>query len=136
MQKVTMLLFALLSSFSFNGLDAQEAFSSCTAAFLDKKMIVDEYSPTGKCVLSQKATGMLTVCTADLNENGGTAVEKIKFKVAIRNGNSKTLIMFSEKTYEEIHLSAVLKKCQKGDAIVLITLNDQYALPHNEILIQ
>lgn len=114
---------------------SQETFTNCTAAFLGEKMIVDQYSPTGKCEISQNAQGVLTVCTANLSDEGGTAVEKIKFKVAIRDGKSKTLIMFSDKTYREVPISSILSKCKKGDAIVLITLDDEYALPHNEMLV-
>jgi hypothetical protein len=44
--------------------------------------------------------------------------------------------MFSDQTYKNILIQKVLAKCKKGDSILLITLNNQYALPHNEILVQ
>lgn len=119
-----------LSSFS------QQPFSNCTAAFLDNKMIVNEYSPEGKCTLPAAATGILTVCTAELSPDQSIAKDKIRFKIAIRDKNTGTLTMYAAKNYKKVDISKVLARCHKGDHIVLITLNDEYALPHNEILIQ
>ena len=73
--------------FAFSGF-AQNPFTNCTGAFLDNKIVVDDYSPTGKCVLSDSATGELTVCTANLSPTESIAVDKIKFKIAIRDKNT------------------------------------------------
>lgn len=115
---------------------AQEPFVNCAAAFLDQKIIVDEYSPTGKCALPADATGTLTVCTADLSPEKSVAKDKIKFKIAIRDKGSNTLLLFSDKTYEQVDIQKVLARCKKGDHIVLLTLDDRYALPHHEILVK
>ncbi|MFN0175373.1 MAG: hypothetical protein ACKVU0_12040 [Saprospiraceae bacterium] len=115
---------------------AQEAFTSCTAAFLDNKIIVDEYTPNGKCALSAASTGVLTVCTADLSPTNSIPVKQIKFMVALRDQNTKTLTMFSSETYKQIDIQKVLARCKTGDHIVLITMDDAYSLPHNEILVK
>jgi hypothetical protein len=43
---------------------------------------------------------------------------------------------YSNKTYQEVDIKPLLAKCKPGDAIVLLTLDDRYALPHNEILVK
>ncbi len=115
---------------------AQEAFTNCTAAFLDEKLVVDEYSPTGKCILKSYARGILTVCTADLSPTGSKPVDRLSFKIAIRDRNTGTLVMFSDKTYRRVPIQEVLAQCRPGDKIVLLTLDRHYAMPHNEILIE
>ena len=114
---------------------AQEPFSNCAAAFLDGKIVVDDYSPTGKCSLPLNAKGELTVCTADLSPTSSIPVDKIKFRIAVRDANTKTLWMYSGDTFTKVNLRKVLAKCKKGDHIVLLTTDSEYALPHNEILV-
>lgn len=115
---------------------AQEPFNNCAAAFLDGKIVVDEYSPTGKCSLAANATGELTVCTADLSPTSSILVDKIKFRIAVRDANTKTLWMYSGDTFTKVNIRKVLDKCKKGDHIVLLTVDNRYALPHNEILVK
>ena len=115
---------------------SQDRFSQCTAAFLNGKIVVNEYTDKGKCKLSANAQGMLSVCTAELSDTASRAVDKIPFKIAIRDKNTKTLMSFSNETFRELDIRKVLSKCQPGDYIVLLTLSDGYALPHNEILVQ
>ena len=129
-------LFFLLSMILWGCItQAQEPFTQCTAAFLNKKMVVDEYSPTGKCSLPVNATGTLTVCTADLSPERSIPLEKIRFKIALKKQQANTLIMFSEVTYKEVNIEKVLAQCQPGDHIVLMTLDNRYSLPHHEILV-
>ncbi|RDB05409.1 hypothetical protein [Runella aurantiaca] len=108
----------------------------CSAAFLDNKIVVNEYTPTGKCSLPLNARGELTVATAELSLKKSKPVENLPFKIAIRDENTKTLTMFSGENYRKIEVQQVLVKCKKGDSIVLLTLEKQYALPHNEILVK
>lgn len=115
---------------------SQEQFTNCTAAFLDNRIVVDTYSPEGQCILSENATGILTVCTADLSPTESIAKDTVSFMVAIRDKNSRTLLMYSKDTFKSLDIRKVLAKCRKGDHIVLLTLDSQYALPHHEILIQ
>jgi hypothetical protein len=114
----------------------QASFSNCSAAFIDVKMIVNTYTPAGTCQLPAGATGDLTVQTVELSGLTAKPVDKIDFKVAIRDKATGTLHLFSDEVYRQISVQRVLATCQKGDRIVLLTVNKQYALPHNEILVQ
>jgi hypothetical protein len=119
------------------GAQAQNNFNSCSAAFLDNKMIVNEYTPTGKCVLKHNATGNLQVAEVNLSEDGSASItNNIEFMLGIRDQNTKTIVMFSTEVYRKIDIQKVFAKSQKGDAIVILTLKNSFALPHNEILIQ
>ncbi|MFZ1714743.1 MAG: hypothetical protein WAT88_05575 [Saprospiraceae bacterium] len=115
---------------------AQAAFSNCSAAFLDNKMIVDTYSPFGACILDQTSKGTLTVCTAALSDTENKAVDKIKFKIALRDQLTKTLTMYSDETFTQISIQKIMSKVQPGDHVVLITMQSEYSLPHNEILVR
>lgn len=114
----------------------QDKFSNCSAAFLDNKMIVEKYTPTAKAHISKSAVGELTVCTANISETETLAVDKILFSIAIKDSKTGTIILASPKPILKYDLSTVLAKCKKGDSIVLLTDNEQYALPHNEILVE
>ncbi|GAB4029987.1 hypothetical protein [Spirosoma gilvum] len=129
---VIALLVCTVSTFSFG----QQAFNNCSAAFLGNKMIVDQYTPKGKCSVSATATGKLTVNTVDLSPTESKAVEPIPFIVAIRDKNSQTLTRYSKGEVKRVNIQNVLAKCRKGDHIVLLTVDNQYALPHNEILVR
>ncbi|WP_345243483.1 hypothetical protein [Nibrella saemangeumensis] len=114
----------------------QSSFSNCTAAFLGDKMVVDEYSPKGKCVVAATATGQLTLYTVNLSRTESKRVEPVPFQIAIRDKDTKTLTMYSKENLRQVDIRRVLARCRKGDAIVLLTLDNRYALPHNEILVQ
>ena len=129
------LLIILLSIFCTVA-HAQDKFSNCSAAFLDNKMIVEKYEPNTKAHISKNAVGELTVCTANISEKETKAVDKILFSVAIKDSKTGTLILATKKPVLKYDLSTVLIKCKTGDSIVLLTENEQYALPHNEILVE
>lgn len=116
--------------------NVQEKFTNCAAAFLDDQLVVDEYSPTGKCVLSKNATGTLTVCTADLSPEKSFPTGKLRFMVGIRDANTKTICMYSKSVIKTADISKIMEKCKVGDSIVLMTMEDEYALPHHEILVK
>ncbi|MBN8821959.1 MULTISPECIES: hypothetical protein [unclassified Spirosoma] len=115
---------------------SQQTFSHCSAAFLGNKMIVDQYTTKGKCIVPATATGELTVNTVELSSTKSKAVESIPFMVAIRDKNSQTLTRYSKAEVKRVNIRNVLAKCRKGDHIVLLTVGNQYALPHNEILVR
>jgi hypothetical protein len=114
----------------------QKAFTQCSAAFLNTQIVVDEYSPKGQCRLALQSTGELTVQTIALSPTESKALAAIPFKVAIRNGETNTLRLYSSTDVVKVDVKEVLKRCRKGDSLVLMTVSDQYSLPHNEILIQ
>ena len=114
----------------------QKNNQQCAAAFLNTRMVVDEYSTKGQCRLALQSTGELTVQTVALSPTESKALEAIPFKVAIRNGETNTLTLYSSTDAVKVPVQDVLKRCRKGDSLVLMTVSDQYSLPHNEILIQ
>jgi hypothetical protein len=118
---------------------SQVGFSQqvCSAAFLDNKMIVDKYTnKVYKNELSLKATGELTVNTVDLSPKQSKAVESIPFKIAIKEKDTQTITLFSKEDFMKVDVKKVLSQCKKGDQIVLLTSDKQYALPHNEIVVK
>ncbi len=86
--------------------------------------------------MTTKTTGKLTVCTVNLSPTTSKRVDPIPFRVAIRDSHTQTLMILSKADVKQIDIQRVLAKCRKGDHIVLLTTNNQYAMPHNEILIQ
>ncbi|GAB3959523.1 hypothetical protein GCM10028805_55800 [Spirosoma harenae] len=132
-RQITIALFCCaLSTISW----AQQPYSQCSAAFLGNKMIVDQYTTKGKCSVSATATGALTVNTIDLSPNKCKAADRIPFNVAIRDKDTQTLLLYSKKEVKQVNIQQVLAKCRKGDRIVLLTTGNQYALPHNEIMVR
>ena len=135
MRKIKSIIFiptiCLITHFGFG----QKNFNNCSAAFLNSKMLVNEYSPAGKCNVSITAKGNLTVSTVELSPTENKAIDPIMFQVAIKDKNTGTLTMVSKKKIQKIEIQSILEKCKKGDSIVLLTNSDEFALPHNEILI-
>ena len=131
MKKFIILFFVLFCSKSF----AQEAFTNCAAAFLDKKMIVGEYTDKAKASIDLTAQGELSVGTVSLSEKENKLIDNFAFSVAIKDKATGTLMLFSRENYAKINIQKILSRCHKGDSIVILTLNNEYALPHNEILV-
>lgn len=136
MMKKTNWLFTAILALGFSQISlAQKSFSNCSAAFLNNKMVVSEYTDKGKCSVSGETSGNLTVNTVSLSPTESKAVDAISFKVAIRDKNTGTLTMFSDEKYTAVDIKSILSKCKRGDRIVLLTLKPEFALPHNEILV-
>jgi hypothetical protein len=136
MKKSIILFLLFISNFVF----AQENFSNCAAILIDNQMLVEEYSNTAKCKLSIVSKGLLSAGTVNLGDvsKGEKQFEitgKISFSIAIKDANTGTIIMFSNKKYKKIDMQKVLLKCKKGDSIIIMTNNTKYVLPHNDIFI-
>ncbi len=108
-------------------------FSECAAIYLDNKMMVDDYSPSGKCTVMPNSKGILHVYGIRLYPEMQIPMDQVSFKVAIHNTKTNTMWMFSEETYQTLALEKVLAKCEEGDNIILLTTNSQYSLPHHKI---
>ena len=108
-------------------------YKECAAILYKGNLLVNEYSPRGICKLEEGMTGTLTVATVKLSDSGGIPVKNIAFKVAIKNARTNTIWMYSEKALLEVQLEDILKKCEKGDRIIFMTVDQQYSLPHHEI---
>ena len=135
MKKETSIIFVLLTILCSHFGFGQKSFNNCSAAFLNSKMLVNEYSPSGKCTISITEKGNLTVNTVELSSTESEAIDSIMFQIAIKDKNTETLMMVSKEKVQKIEIQNVLKKCKKGDSIVLLTNSDKFSLPHNEILI-
>ena len=132
----------LLLSFLFTGniVIAQDLYNSCSAAFLNDQMIVEEYSATAKAKISKDAMGWISAGTVNLGdvskgEKKFEITDKFEFGVAIKDGNTHTIMLFSPKQYKKIEAEKILAKCKKGDSIIIMTTDNTFALPHNEILV-
>lgn len=108
-------------------------FNECAAIFYKDKMLVNEYSPEGICKLEEGMRGKLKVCSVSLSENGVKKVKDIGFKVAIKDGRTNTIWMYSEQTYFEIELDEILKRCRFEDKLIFMTVDRKYSLPHHEV---
>ena len=135
MKKETSIIFILLAILCSHFGLGQQRFNNCSAAFLNGKMLVNEYSPAGKCSVSINEKGNLTISTVELSSKENKAIDPIMFQVAIKDKNTGTLMMVSKQGIQKISIHKVLEKCKKGDSILLLTNSDEYSLPHNEILV-
>ncbi len=130
----------VLFIFWSNCIFAQEDFSNCSAVLLNDQMLVEQYSNTTKCKILKEAKGWLSAAAVSLGEvkggkQGFEITEKIEFGVAIKDGKSGTIFLYSQKTGKKINIEQVLAKCTKGDSILIMTKDTQFALPHNELLV-
>ncbi len=108
-------------------------FNECAAIFYKDKMLVNDYSPRGKCKLESGMKGKLKVYSVSLSEDGAEKIKDIGFKVAIKDGRTNTIWMYSEQTYYEIELDDILKRCRPEDKLIFMTVDRTYSLPHHEV---
>ncbi|NEU69244.1 hypothetical protein GK091_20320 [Spirosoma agri] len=113
----------------------QQTFRICSAAFPNCQQIADQYIDKGRCTIPPTATSEFTLRTVTLSTTVTKAVDKIPFRVAIRDKATKTVVLPTKNKVKQIDVRNVRSKCRKDDRIVLLTPDDQYALPHNEILV-
>ncbi|MCP9756656.1 hypothetical protein EGI26_15935 [Lacihabitans sp. CCS-44] len=136
MKKMILLFTLAITSNSYG----QEIFSNCSAVFLNDQMIVEEYSANAKAKISKDAQGWISAGAVTLGdvakgEKKAEITQKIEFGVAIKDANTGTIVLFSSKEFKKIEAEKVLEKCKKGDTIIIMTTDNTYALPHNEILV-
>ena len=134
------LVLILILIFCSNFIFAQEDFSNCSAVLLNDQMLVEEYSNTAKCKISKEAKGWLSEAAVSLGEikggkQGFEITEKIEFGVAIKEGKTGTIFLYSSKTVKKINVEKILEKCKIGDSILIMTKDTQFALPHNDLLV-
>lgn len=114
---------------------AQEPYANCSAVFLNNKMLVEEYSDTAKCKISIDAKGEMVAATVELHKDNSRLVEKFSFSVAVKDKDTGTMMLLTKEPIKKIEVEKVLAKCRKGDKIVVLTTENEFALPHNEILV-
>lgn len=109
------------------------SYSDCAVILYNGKMLVDKYSPEGKCRLKADMKGTISVSNVDLTGDSVRTKDKLKFFVAIKNIETNTLFLMTKTSVQEIKYEDVLKQCSPGDVIVILTDNKKYNLTHNEI---
>jgi len=108
-------------------------YRNCAAILHNGKVLVNDYSPEGKCRLEMGMRGILTVATVSLSDEGTFPQENITFKVAVKNERTNTIWMYSDQPMQELELKDVLKKCEKGDRLIIMTTDQEFSLPHHEV---
>ncbi|KAA3634904.1 MAG: hypothetical protein DWQ02_10625, partial [Bacteroidetes bacterium] len=78
----------------------------------------------------------LTVSKVNLGCQSTKAGKGIGFRVAIKNDRTNTLWMYSPKVLFEVNLQEVLKKCEEGDSILIMTVDQKYSLSHHVIEVE
>jgi hypothetical protein len=131
MKKLIFLLFI----FNFTESLGQRPFSNCAAAFLNKKMIVENYDKSTTAKIAKNAKGEFSVGTVSLSTTESKLTGNIKFSLAIKDGNTGTLLLFTPTKISKIDVQKILSKCKVGDCIIVLTTKNEYVLPHNEILV-
>ena len=117
-----------------NGGCASKDYSDCAAILFNGDVLVDEFSPSGRCTIEEKKTGKLNIATVDiLTETLMIPKRLLKFHVAIKNMETNTLVLLTTEAVLEIELEDVRKQCSKGDLIIILTDDKKYSLTHHEI---
>mgnify|MGYP000903863951 CR=1 FL=1 len=55
--------------------------------------------------------------------------------VAIKDGKSGTIFIYSPRTVKKINVEKILEKCKIGDSILIMTKDTKFSLPHNDLLV-
>lgn len=125
------------SSAQTNWTDINELFSAdyreCAAIYFDGKLLVDNYTPEGKCQIIKTRSGKLTLSSVRLAGPKTRPIKNLSFRIAIKNSETNTLWMYAEEIFEEVYLEEILKECKLGDSIIFLTVDKRYSLPHHEI---
>lgn len=108
-------------------------YRECAAILFDGEMLVDKYTPEGKCILNAGNQGKLSVSTVNLSDGKAAPKKAIGFRIAIKNDRTNTLWMYSKETLYEVNVHEVLKKCEEGDRLFIMTVDQKYSLTHHEI---
>ncbi len=122
----------IFSPLIFKSNTCAKTYNDCAAIIYNGRVLVDKYSPEGKCQLEMGMTGLISVAAVQLGECNKVG-QNIDFRVAVKNDRTNTLWMYSEDTFREVLLEDILKKCEKGDRIIIMTVDQKYSLPHHEI---
>lgn len=106
-----------------------------SSILLDGESIAKVDTPPGPLQVDIMKKGVLSVATIDRSGGEYLPVKQVGFKIAIEEYHSNGLSMFSEETYYEIDVEEVLKSCNMGDKIILITVEKRYQLSRHELIV-
>lgn len=108
-------------------------YNDCAAIFKNDKMLVDDFSPRGKCKMEIGTDDKLTVATVALNDEGARKTKDLEFHVAIKNERTSTYFLVTKEPVMSIDWPTIYKQCEEGDKVIILTTDNKYALPHAEI---
>ncbi|AWW00260.1 hypothetical protein [Arcticibacterium luteifluviistationis] len=126
------LILVLTLFVSVNAL-GQKSHNECVAVFLGENMVVNEYSPRGVSKISLQTNGVLTVNLVELGDKTAVKGESIDFMLALKDKETETLTMLNRKSTKGINAGKVLENAKVGDQLVILLVDDKFALPHHSI---
>lgn len=109
---------------------------SCSVVCLGDSWIPESYDRNAKSTLNLQTKGVISVHeTNDVSDkNDYNRKEFIEFKVAIFKRKFDSMVSFSDSSFSTLDAQQVLKKCEKGDQIVIILKDaEKFSLPHHRI---
>jgi hypothetical protein len=129
-QFIAVLIIAIIS-FNFTSPYFQK---SCSIIVYNNRWLIKDYNMEEKAYISKEAKGPITIHeTGDISSKTFKK-NKLLFRIAIQRKDDNTLISYSEKTFETASVEDVLKKCNVGDHILILLVDqDAYSLPHGAI---
>ena len=123
----------VLSEFLFNEINPKQG--QFCGLVLNGERFVNDDTPDGPLMISRNQKGKLTVCKIDRTTEDYTVREAVEFKIAIKYYATNALTMYSDKPYLEIDLQSVLRECNWGDRIYIITVDGKNQLPRHELVL-
>lgn len=109
---------------------------SCSVVCLGDSWIPESYERDAKTSIDLKGTGVISVHeTNDISDKKDyNRKDFIEFKVAIFKKKFDSMVSFSDSSFTEINAQEILRKCEKGDQVVIILKNaEKFSLPHHRI---
>ena len=119
----------------FTFVENDRNYSNFTAIIYNGKPLINENTPDGPIRINKDMKGKLSVAAFDNFGNKVNPKAAIGFKVGIKDHRTNTLWMFSEQTFYEVDLADLLKECEWGDSLILMTVDRTYRLPRHELLL-
>ncbi|MGB6037292.1 MAG: hypothetical protein WBG42_13550 [Cryomorphaceae bacterium] len=79
--------------------------------------------------------GKLTVNAVDRKTNEPIESKALGFMIGLKDYDTNTIWMFSQKVYYEIDLEELQGKLDYGDLLLIITVDRTYRLPRHEVVL-
>lgn len=124
-----------LPGIQFSSTNAEtKAYKNNAAILLDGKVLTKDHFRENQPKLFQGMTGKLTVASVS-NTSGcnSAAINNIRFQVAIKNSRTNTQWIYSSKNLFELDIDHLLRKCEAGDRIIIMPVDQQYSLSLHEM---
>lgn len=80
--------------------------------------------------------GKISVNAVDRKTNQPIAGKALGFMIGLKDYDTNTIWMFSEKVYAEIDLDELQGKLDYGDILLIMTVDRTYRLPRHELILE